>query len=253
MENIETILGRHQHEDLIHLMSDKRILVTGGKGSVGQELALRCPNAIITDIEELDVTDGKRFWYPEDWQDIEYVIHLAGDKHAPHGEVTPFETLDINTQGVQNVINLFPNAHHILASTCKACNPETVYGATKLISERLILNHGGTVARFYNVVETQGNVFDIWKTEPREVYDCHRYFISLAEAVGLLIKCLDLKGRWAVNPGHIRSMLDIFTQLKYEGTVKPRRRGDRESEVLCSTSEQFAYKGSLLHIVSHHD
>jgi FlaA1/EpsC-like NDP-sugar epimerase len=254
VEKIEKILGRLEHQDLIGITSNKRILVTGGKGSVGQQLIKRCPNAVITDLEELDVTNINNIyrWLKQNGP-FDYVIHLAGDKHAPKGEETPFNTLDINTHGIQNLIICLPGAHHILASTCKACNPETVYGATKLISERLILNSGGTVARFFNVIETQGNVFDIWKTEPREVYQCHRYFISLNEAVGLLINCLELKGKFAVNPGKIRAMPDVFKSLGYEGPVKLRRRGDRVKELLHSTSEFTTPHDNLLKITSYHD
>jgi FlaA1/EpsC-like NDP-sugar epimerase len=244
---LEKILGRQQHEDLISLKSDKKILITGGKGSIGKRLAERCPNAIVTDVEDLDVTDiGIQEYNPE------YVINLAGDKHAPVGENDCINTLTINTIGTNNLLRVFPDAHHVLASTCKACNPETVYGATKLIAERLVLNAGGTVARFYNVVETSGNVFEIWNRGQGEVYDCQRYFISLDEAVGLLISCLDLKGRYAVNPGEIRQMVSIARLFRVT-KLKDRRRGDRRTELLCSTSETFSYKGSLLHITSHHD
>lgn len=251
---LSKILGRSLHADLVNSTSNSRILVTGGNGSVGQKLKERCPNAVITDINEVDVTNiTKVNDFVRKNAPFDYVIHLAGDKHAPKGEETPFNTLDINTHGIQNLIICLPNAHHVLASTCKACNPETVYGATKLISERLILNNGGAVARFYNVVETQGNVFEIWKNGPKEVYTCHRFFIGIDEAVGLLIECLNLKGRFAVNPGKIRSMVDIFNSLGYKGPVKERRKGDRQCELLHSTSETITPHGSLLKITSYHD
>ena len=255
---VEKILGRPEHEDLISSTSNANILITGGRGAIGKRLAERCPNAIVTDLEDLDVTgDIAQQWmqYVDDnqiLQNPDYVINLAGDKHAPEGEVKPFNTLDINTHGVQNTIKAFPKAKHILASTCKACNPETVYGASKLIAERLVLNHGGTVARFYNVVQTSGNVFEIWKNGGKEVYDCQRYFISLDEAVGLIIASLDLEGRYAVNPGDIRPMTSIARFFNIT-RLTDRRRGDRSKELLHSTSEQVTPEGPLLKITSYHD
>lgn len=280
-QRVEKILGRKLHSDLLNTTSDKKILITGGKGSIGQRLAQRCPNAVVTDIDELDVVGDWGSWELEtnNWFfRPEVVVHLAGAKHAPVGEDNCMDTLYINTFGVDNGLKRYPNAHHVLASTCKACNPETVYGATKLISERLILNAGGSVARFYNVVETSGNVFEIWDSvecvsntvkqilegevlpvylskdlKPREVYPCQRYFISVDEAVGLLIHCIENKGRYSVNPGDIREMTDIFNDLGYTGEIKQRRRGDRQTELLCSTSETIEFQGSLIKITSHND
>lgn len=248
---LDKILGREPYQDLCDLTSREEILIIGGKGSIGQRLAERCKNAVVTDIDELDVRYRKSV---EDWQrfGFKYVINLAGDKHAPEGEVTPIKTLATNTLGTYNVIHGLPEAHHVLASTCKANNPETVYGSTKLIAERIALNAGQTVARFFNVVETSGNVFEIWKKGGQEVYDCQRYFISLDEAVGLLISCLSLKGRWAVNPGDIRPMTSI-ARLYHITRLSERRRGDRAIELLHSTSETVDRVNNLLHITSYHD
>lgn len=252
--NVEKILGRPEHQDLINLTSDKRILILGGKGSIGQALAKRCPNAVVTDIDEIDVTNDGGYWMP--WG-IEVVINLAGAKHAPEGEVDCLLTTNINALGADNVIRECMDTYtkYIQASTCKACNPETVYGATKLIAERMTLNAGGTVARFFNVVETSGNVFEIWANQTeREVYQCERYFISLAEAVGLLIKCIELpSGRYSVNPGEIRYMPKIASDLYGEMKLAPRRRGDRAVEKLCSTSETVIDMGSILKVESWHD
>lgn len=246
---VEKILGRKQHAGLINCTSDKRVLVTGGGGSIGQHLAERLPNATITDKYNLDVTSRL------DWNrlpEFDYVIHLAGAKHAPEGEDSCIETLEINTLGVTNGLSRFPDAHHVLASTCKACNPETVYGATKLIAERLVMNKGGSVARFYNVVQTSGNVFEIWQNGGNQVADCLRYFISVDEAVGLLIHALENKGRFSVNPLFIRSMLTISTFFG-EMTEVPRRRGDRRIELIKSTSETVTDLGEVLQIKSWND
>ena len=77
------------------------------------------------------------------------IFHLAGAKHAPEGEVNTWSTLDINSNGTKNLLSLkAPSTKFVLASTCKAANPEVVYGASKLIAERMVLNEKGSVARF---------------------------------------------------------------------------------------------------------
>jgi len=246
---IEKILGRKQHEGLLKdfCFENKTILITGANGSIGKRLAERLENintkVYCTDIDTMDVTN----WYSiKEWQDKhtspDYVINCAGAKHAPLGEDETIETLNINTIGTQNILNAFKNSKIILTSTCKSCNPETVYGASKLIAERLTLNAGHSVARFYNVVETSGNIFELWKEqqEKKVVEICNRYFISLDEAVGLIIYTMIAEsGRYSVNPIQIRNMKDIFTDIYGDETyikMNPRR-GDRVTELLHSTSE----------------
>jgi FlaA1/EpsC-like NDP-sugar epimerase len=238
----------------------KRILITGAKGSIGQLLAARLLGHVVTqtDIETLDVTSPIR-WQ----QNPDVVFHLAGAKHAPVGEANPVETDRINAVGTANVIEAFPNAKIILASTCKACNPETVYGASKLIAERMVLNAGGVVVRYYNVRETQGNVFRLWESlpvsEPIPVADCWRYFITVRQAVDLTLAALELpSGRYTVDPGEPRHMLAEARSLYPGRPLAPiaRRRGDRYREPLHAAHEHIIPVSShpgLLEIVSPHD
>ena len=77
--------------------------------------------------------------------------------------MSSWNTLNINTIGTYNLLSCInENTKILLTSTCKSANPEVVYGASKLIAERMVLNSGGSVSRFFNVVETSGNVFSIW-------------------------------------------------------------------------------------------
>ena len=191
MEKIEKILGRKEWANLLQQPIDvkgKTILITGASGSIGQQLIKRLSKSkckiIATDIVDcklkLDVTSKesiKKFIkYKPD-----YIVHLAGAKHAPKGEDETIETFTINTIGTQLLLKSFPKSKFVLTSTCKACNPETAYGASKLIAERLVLNSGNSVARFYNVVQTSGNVFEIWKKQKQKQVAplCSRYFLSL--------------------------------------------------------------------------
>ena len=121
-----------------------------------------------------------------------------------------------------------------IISTCKSANPEIVYGASKLIAERMTLNEGGSVARFFNVVETSGNVFEIWnnipENEPIDVAPlCERHFISLDESVGLILFTMDSKpGRYIVNSGPLVTIGDVADRLypEREKNIILPRRGD---------------------------
>ena len=111
----------------------------------------------------------------------------------------------------------------------------------------MVLNEKGSVARFFNVVETSGNVFEIWNNIPdSEPIDlaptCERHFISLDESVGLIIFCLDNEpGRYIVNSGPLIKMSDVAERLypKRKTNIIAPRRGDRLSEKFLSTAESI--------------
>lgn len=231
------------------------VLITGAEGSIGTEVQrILRDNASVkvwaTDIAECDVLDREHvdWWTHRTHCDV--VLHLAGAKHAPAGEEDPCDPLMVNAVGTMNVVEsaYAAGARVVTASTCKACDPETAYGASKLLAERVTLARGGVVARFHNVVETQGNVFDLWRAIPDSdaitVADaCQRYFISLEEAARLAIWCLPQTngGRFCVNPGLPRCMADVATAVHPGRThylVAPRR-GDRLVEPLHAACESW--------------
>jgi FlaA1/EpsC-like NDP-sugar epimerase len=130
------------------------------------------------------------------------------------------------------------------------------------VAERITLNAGGSVARFYNVPESSGNVFEIWKSLPDTdaipVTICERYFVSLNEAVALLLwAAVLLPGRYAVAPGPPRDMISVASAL-YPDRVQvrmPRRRGDRMDEPLHAASETLhtTIVPNIVRIESPHD
>ena len=233
---------------------DQRILITGAEGSLGRELrkqlfiagTRRYLDYFLTDIGSMDVRDLLRVSTIVDEVRPDVIFHLAGAKHAPEGELDPFSVARTNIEGTDNVLMAARSvgAKVVLASSCKACNPETAYGATKLIAERMVLNAGGTVARFYNIVETCGNVFETWRSldedEALPVTPCSRYFISIDQAIDLLLWCAVLpSGRYCVDPGEPRRMADVATEL-YPGRPQRRilpRRGDRLVEPRYAVGE----------------
>lgn len=295
-EIVEKVLGRPIYKDVVDQIMQTapfykghRILITGASGSIGQELykVLNDGNRYDIDLIGIDIDPHNELIYQlditsktaisdltmiclEEWRDMPTIIfHLAAAKHAPAGELFRTSTWTTNIIGTQNIINAFPSSQLILASTCKACDPETVYGASKLIAEREVLGAGGSVARFYNTVETQGNVFEIWKehlniagitkSSPRikVAHSCNRYFMSIEEAVGLLLSTPFMPaGRWTIGPMIQRSMTDIADDLypNAEKVAMPPRRGDRIAEPLHAKSEELIhYISNFYKIVNKHD
>jgi FlaA1/EpsC-like NDP-sugar epimerase len=257
-EDIERVLGRPvRPADLANplaRLAGERVLVTGANGSVGTSLVPILQDAGIavlpTDVDELDVRRARAVSAKLGSFRPTLVFHLAGAKHAPEGETDPLEVMEVNGIGTANVVAAagMLGARVVTASTCKSCDPETAYGASKLLAERLTLAAGHNVARFYNVVETSGNVFEIWRDTPAEqplaVTPCRRFFVSLDECIALTIWASVLpQGRYTVDPGEARWMPDIVASL-YPGraTVEvPPRRGDRVAEPRHAASEQLEH------------
>jgi FlaA1/EpsC-like NDP-sugar epimerase len=211
----------------------------------------------------MDVTDTRTVGRVVSAFKPDVIFHLAGAKHAPLGEEDPWEAANINITGTRNVLRAakWGGARVITASTCKACNPETAYGATKLIAERMTLNAGGSVARFYNVRESSGNVFELWravpKSDPIPVTPCRRRFMSVSEAVRLLLRCVELPpGRYTLGNVRSEDMAGVAHAL-YPGraiTFIPARRGDRlEEPVMASQEVAFKVGEGIWRIKSTHD
>jgi FlaA1/EpsC-like NDP-sugar epimerase len=226
-------------------------LVTGASGSVGKRLVDRLyPFVAGVDIEEMDVTDPVRVREVVKRVMPEVIFHLAGAKHAFEGELDPAHAASVNIGGTQNVLREAAEieAKVVFASTCKACDPETAYGASKLIAERLVLNAGGVVVRYFNIPESSGNVFRLWESlsadEPIPYTDCWRYFISMEQAIDLTVAAAEWpSGRYMTNPGPPRKMRDVAAEL-YPGRELievPRRRGDRYREPLLAECETLVH------------
>lgn len=236
--------------------------VTGAAGSVGSELMRRISGVIGSDLE-VDVTDRDAVMHYARANRPDVIFHCAGAKHAPEGETDPKHVSDVNIYGTANVLEAAEaiGARVVVASTCKAADPETAYGASKLIAERMTLNAGQRVARFYNVRETQGNVFEIWRNtpaqEPLRVMPCWRYFISLEQAGYLMLAAASLpSGRYSVFPGEPVYIPDLALEMYPARVIKlvAPRRGDRLREpftAACETAVDIG--GGLMRVSGVHD
>jgi FlaA1/EpsC-like NDP-sugar epimerase len=186
-----------KESDLKETFSDKKILVTGGTGSIGSELVRKLlkfsPKVIrifsndengLFDLEqELKDYDNLRFLVGDirdkerlsrAAEDIEIVLHAAALKHVPLCEYNPFEAIKTNILGTQNLLEVAidKNAEKLITiSTDKAVNPVNVMGATKLLAERLTIaanyykGSKRTVfscVRFGNVLGSRGSVVELF-------------------------------------------------------------------------------------------
>ena len=232
-----------------NIFKDKKILITGYKGSIGiriYKILSKYTNKIIAlDIEQ-DITILKNFNKIKK-TNFDFIFHLAADKRATTGEELPAEVSMQNILSTRNVCRLkFKKI--IFASTCKAADPITSYGASKLICERIILNSGGTVVRFVNVFDTSHSVTKIWKKNLKQnfikVTDCKRYFIKLHEAVNLLLHSAELKpGRYYLRKLKLFHMKQIAKKVFPDKKIKmiPLRFGDRPTEKIFGKYEKIKF------------
>ncbi len=243
--------------------------VTGSAGSVGTALTktLKAQGSTVTGYDIVtgeDILNRRLLRSSIRRVQPDVIFHLAGAKHAPEGESDPFQTTRINVVGTHNVLECAPEGSRVvLASTCKAANAETAYGASKLIAERMVLNAGHSVARFYNVRKSSGNVFEIWAgmKPPLPATSCRRYFITMSQGVSLLLRAAESSaGRYTVDPGESRCMIDEAATLVGRENVQivPPRRGDRLVEPRAGNAESLVPigapgVGALEQIYSRHD
>jgi UDP-N-acetylglucosamine 4,6-dehydratase len=216
------------------MFNDKSILITGGTGSFGKKfiktvLARYKPHRLIVySRDELkqfemqqefnspvmryfigDVRDSQRL--VQAMRGVDFVVHAAALKQVPAAEYNPMECIKTNIHGAENVINaaLENNIEKVIAlSTDKAANPINLYGATKLVSDKLFVaanNIAGghqtrfAVVRYGNVVGSRGSVVPFFKklidegakelpiTDPRMT----RFWITLQDGVDLVFKSFE--------------------------------------------------------------
>ncbi len=235
--------------------SGKRVLVTGADGFVGRRIAERLDDlgadAFLTDLEDLDVTREELVDRTLRRLRPDLVIHLAAMKHAPLGEVHPLETANVNVVGTHNVVEAARVAgvapgELVFVSTCKAAAPETVYGATKLVGERIALRAGYAAVRLGNVLASSGSVLEIWLAQalggdPLAVTPCERYWLTPDEAVGLVLAPFELgPGLYHLDAGAPEPVERLARRFRPDAelTHVPPRLGDRLVERFLADGER---------------
>lgn len=199
-----------------HSIKNKRILCTGGAGSIGSELVRQLTpendlyvfdsneTGMFDLVEELgikgrvgDIRDKSSLYEAFHEFKPDLVFHSAALKHVTPNEFYPEEAIKTNILGTLNVVNAAKkyNAKLVNISTDKVCNAESIMGITKKIAERIVRMNGFVSVRFGNVMHSRGSLLEIWerqfkKNEPLTITDSRmkRYFMSIPEAVQLILK-----------------------------------------------------------------
>lgn len=218
------------------MFNNKTILVTGGTGSFGREfisfimknyksvkkvivfsrdelkqheMKLTLDSKILEKIRFFigDIRDKNRLIHA--FNDVDIVIHAAALKQVTTAEYNPFEFINTNVIGAQNIVEsaINCNVKNVIAlSTDKAASPINLYGATKLCSDKIFSaanNFVGkkkikfTIVRYGNVFASRGSVIPLFDhysknynylpiTDP----DMTRFNLSLNEAIKFVILAL---------------------------------------------------------------
>jgi UDP-N-acetylglucosamine 4,6-dehydratase/5-epimerase len=265
-------------------LQGKTVLVTGGTGSFGTKLL-----EVLLERHEPEATrvysrdelkqselrrrlgerDGRIRYLIGDVRDlprltramrgVDVVVHAAALKQVPACEYNPFEAVQTNVVGAENVVsaaieNDVPLT--IALSSDKAVNPVNLYGATKLCAEKIVTQgnaySGHSVARFAsvrygNVVGSRGSVIPLFKaqapTGALTITDerMTRFWITLEQAVAFVLDSLGRMGGGEIFVPRIPSMrvVDVAKALApdAEHRVIGIRPGEKLHEVLLTEDE----------------
>ncbi|MFA6394279.1 MAG: polysaccharide biosynthesis protein [Patescibacteria group bacterium] len=211
---------------------NKRILVTGGTGSIGSVIVKKLLQFKPKQIRILSRDETKQFNLINElnhnsilrmligdirnkdrvnkaMENVDIVFHAAAMKHVLSCENDPFEAVETNVRGMQNIIDcaMTNDVEKVIGiSTDKATDPTSVMGCTKLLAEKIMLSHYSgphrtkfCFVRFGNVLNSRGSVIPLFYKQikaggPVTVTDkdvC-RFFMSIDEAVNLVFKASNI-------------------------------------------------------------
>ena len=274
--SIEDLLRREpvsiDHPSLNRVLADAVVLITGAGGSIGSELARQAtffrparivllgrgenslwdiernlrelyPNQAIS-LELCDIRNPNRLrqafqrWRPD------VVFHAAAHKHVPYLEAHPEEAVENNIFGTRHVLEAalaVDSLTFVNISTDKAVNPTSVLGASKRISEQLVLCAAGGLpnghrymsVRFGNVLGSRGSVVPIFREQikkggPLTVThpDMIRYFMTVPEASQLVLQAgiLGETGKvYVLDMGEPVRIVDLATDMARLSGLVPRQ------------------------------
>jgi len=269
-------------------MNNKTILLTGGSGSFGHEFiryvySIYKPLKVIVysrdEFKQYQMSKifdkrqykGLRFFIGDirdkerlnsALKNVDYVIHAAALKQVPIAEYNPQECIKTNIIGAQNLIDcsIKNNVKKVIAlSTDKASNPVNLYGATKLVSDKLFTSSNilsaytstiFSVVRYGNVLNSRGSVIPYFKSLINQKKDLTvtdknmtRFFISIEDAVKFCVDSFKVMRGGEIFIPKIPSMkiYDIAKNLSKSSKIKiiGLRPGEKLHESLCSTSDSY--------------
>ena len=215
----------------INFFDNKVVMITGGAGSIGGNLALlllktNIKKLLIYDNSELNIynLDSKikknlkraKFILGDinDKSNIEsilkkykvtYIFHAAANKHVNITENNPYEVIKNNIFGTLNILEASKlyNVHLTIISTDKAAGPKSLLGYTKRFSELLNLyvkHEKVNILRFGNVIASNGSALPRWISQINNQENititskkAKRYFMTIREACYLVLSTCKLK------------------------------------------------------------
>lgn len=273
-----------------HWLNGKAVLVTGGTGSFGRRFVqtvlrdFEVSRLVVFSRDELkqeemrtqcNLTDPRIRYFLGDVRDrdrlyralngIDAVVHCAALKQVPALEYNPIEAVKTNVQGSENLISaaIDRGVKRVIAlSTDKAVNPINLYGATKLVAEKLFTQgniyadpHGTKFActRYGNVVGSRGSVIPLFLRQRAggviTVTDerMTRYWVTLDQSVRFVVRCLDQMAGGEVFVPKLPSMAlkEVIRVIAPECRIETIgiRAGEKRHEVLVSRNEShYAYE-----------
>jgi len=208
---------------------DKRILITGAAGTVGKEMVNQLSHFDPAELRLMDNNETELFFLMEKYKNqnifcflgdvrdrdkleelsygVDIIIHSAAFKHVILSEYNPFDVVQTNVLGVENVIRAATTCdvkYVLFTSSDKAVNPTNVMGTSKLMGERLITAANAikerkktifSSIRFGNVIGSRGSVVPIFLRQIREggpvtLTDKRmtRFIMTIQEAASLVLK-----------------------------------------------------------------
>ena len=269
------------------MFENKTVLITGGTGSLGTALTKRLLKSGVSKIRifsrneskqvemESEINDERLRFFIGDvrdfhrltraLEDVDIVFHTAALKHVPVVEYNPFEAIQTNVMGTQNVIDACLHEKVRIAvgvGTDKAVSPLNTYGATKLLMEKLFVTANYytnperhqtkfIALRYGNVLGSSGSVVpkflqQIRAKEPITITDTEmtRYSLTMDEALDFILESTQSgKGSEIFVPKlrayTISDLKDALFELLEDTGVKmiPIRAGEKMHEVLINEDE----------------
>lgn len=282
------------------MFKGKKILITGGSGSLGRALTKRLLEMQVDTIRIFSRNEHKQIEMESQFnderiryflgdvrdlnrlakalEDIDIVFHAAALKHVPKIEYNPFEAINTNIIGSQNVIDacLKENVEKVVCiGTDKAVSPLNTYGATKLLMEKLFVSANNYLnpkkhrtkfiaVRYGNVLGSSGSVIPkfieqiktknkITITDPKMT----RFSITMKESLDFILKATELgNGSEIFVPKlkayNISDVKDTLQELLHsiEEEIIGIRPGEKLHETLINNDEmRYSWEINDLYVI----
>lgn len=267
------------------MFNNKSILITGATGSFGKKFInkiqknYKAKKIIVYSRDELKQYDMQQIYNQKNMrffigdvrdfarlklamQDVDFVIHAAALKQVPAAEYNPMECIKTNINGAQNVIDaaIENKVKKVIAlSTDKAANPINLYGATKLVSDKLFIAANNivgrestrfTVVRYGNVVGSRGSVVPFFKKLierqadfiPITNTEMTRFWITLDKGIDFVLNSLQLMQGGEIFVPKIPSVRITDLAKAMAPNIKQKiigiRPGEKIHEIMCPKDDQ---------------